>query len=127
MEIEYFYGLDKEEKQGMILLAIENGLYVNGWKLLDIFDEILSKNSNKFEICLALNDSKPVGICLFLSYGHINFFVKEEFRRMGIGKNMYEEILKNVNQSIDVNEIYGEKGCDISKEFFNSINVVIME
>lgn len=82
MSIEYFYGLNKEEKQGMILMAIEEHLYVNGWKLLDMFDEILSKNSDKFNICLAIEDGKAVGIGLYLLYGHI-FFCERRISKIG--------------------------------------------
>lgn len=55
----------------------------------------------------------------------IFFFVKEEFRRLGIGKNIYKEILKNIEQPLD--NIYAEKGCKESKKFFSNIGVIVME
>lgn len=71
-------------------IALEKGLFVAGWELEGILESITK--GAKGEVSLTYRDGKAVGVCAHLTeWTHcptVVVFVKEQYRRQGIGTEL---------------------------------------
>lgn len=128
--IEYTFGKNIPENINLIKLALQENLYIEGWTLKNILVKFLETPSKQFYICLALDNtvpenSIPVGVVVCLFYGQMMFFVKKEFRRLGIGRELYKSVVQNVKKPI--NGFYSERGTNESISFFDDMDICVME
>lgn len=115
MNLTFAYYKEGDECWPSVVKNItSNRLFVNGWRLrLD-----LSRNQVK-QAVLCMDDGKPVA-CFTIScvgkdyYG--SCFVRKAYRRQGIGKRLYLEMLKHFPPDFTVGD--GVKG---SREFWGSL------
>ena len=76
--------------------AIKHRLYVNGWSIFRILENVVQWNGvvNPPTIALAYTcDNIPVGICI-LRAGVLDTFVRKSFRKKGIGKALVNSLVK---------------------------------
>ena len=96
-------------------IAIKNRLYVAGWTLR----HSLKYCEENDLIVLAFDDSKPIAVAhQNTKPGKCSFFVRKEFRRMGIGTELVN-IIKKTSQK----EVYSVWGMHGSEDFFKKCDL----
>lgn len=94
-------------------IALQNRLYVSGWALSGYLVDIKKGKRLNTRIALAYEESKPVGVCLQMSYGLTMCFTKKAHRRQGIGKQLAKCFKSKVS--------YGTWGLDESECFWKNV------
>lgn len=106
--------------------CLDNHLYVKGWYLVKHL-EALYYFSNKdwkrlgvkrYDIVVAYYDDVPVGV-MTLSDEYFNTFIKDNFRKRGIGTALYKKMIEITDR--DYKNIPMIKGGKGSMEFFDSL------
>ena len=117
-KITYKTAKSAQEKIDFAQIALDNGLYVYGWCLQEVYSDMVQNfTNNNIEVVLAFWKDSAIACALRLPDGHTMFFVKDDFRRMGIGTQLCAEI-RDLNM-----DIWGELGIPAGKHFFESLGM----
>lgn len=99
-------------------LAIENHLYIETWTLINYLTREFSAEDDIISMCFY--DNIPIGMCIRMNYGLTMFYVKEEFRRMGIATKLLECFDRTKGQ-------FAYHGINGSEIFFERVGLVMRE
>ena len=123
--VDLSFSVFKDDEKRLKKAALEiyrAKLFVPGWSLEDTLREIASYG-DIFQSILVIgyDGNKPIAVgCLDRTFGEIDVFVLDEYRRMGIGRM----IIQQVAQDFDLSMIRCNKGVEGSLEFYASCGVV---
>ena len=124
LHLYYFKCRNKTKENAKI--AIKNHLYIDGWTLLDSLKEVLNNGKeNNYYVNIAYRDNKAVAV-IYATSTHIQIFVKREYRRRGIGKQLINRLVKYTGKK----DFKVYKGIHESTFFWNSfkkikLNIII--
>lgn len=124
LNLYYFKCRNKTTENAKI--AIKNHLYISGWTLLDSLKEVVNnKKGNSYYVNIAYRDNKPIAV-IYATSTHIQIFVKKEYRRRGIGKQLINRLIKYTGKK----DFKVYKGIHESTLFWNSfkkikLNIII--
>ena len=110
---------DDQHAQELAKLAINHHLYIDGWTLINILQDVIS-HPTRFTIAMSLVNQIPVGICVMEDFTYVSTFVLPNFRRQGIGTNLFTTL--HVDSMCEC--VIGEPQ---SRHLFEKFNVVIHE
>lgn len=106
--------------------CINEHLFVNGWELRKALDTLYlfdKKSWNEvdvepYDISVAYDNNKAIAVMVLTDYS-FNTFVKQKYRRKGIGTLLYKEITKMTKRNYTV--IPMRRGDKTSLNFFTSL------
>ena len=123
--------------QKMIDIALNEKLYIEGFDLYKVLNNLKSFKDESLKINLLYINKTPSGIALYTMYEPYNLqvFVKEHIRRNGYGKILVESLIKRLNNKeklsikvgIGIEESYEFWGNLVEKELLNKKSVSFYE
>ncbi len=108
--------LATEPPQSLAADCLDQGLYVPGWILKGVLEEICTGSS--IDIVVAYDEAAAVGV-MTLTDTQFGTFVKPEYRRKGIGSLLYREMQKYTRRKYE--NICMRIGLPGSVEFFQKL------
>lgn len=119
------YHTRKRDPEFLAYIALASKLYVrgDGWTLRGDLEQFRPKRDF---IALAKADGVPVGVCVALREGWISVYVREKFRRKGIGSELIKRTKALYSQAgNDPGELSAGDGVRGSRAFWaaNEISV----
>lgn len=96
--ITYKWSTNKDRIDIMVNLALKNKLYVSGWQMQGQYEY----PDHIYRCALAFDNNKPIGCCLYLpthSYYDLMTFVKEKYRRRGIGTTLVRLATRGIDRN----------------------------
>lgn len=116
---QYLIAKTNYQKIKFAMDCMDNSLYVNGWGFIDWLSEIIEFD-NRYEIGICFCDNLPIGCSIINPDGHIGFFVKESYRRMGIATKLCECMRSEFSEN---KYLYVALGIDGSDKFFEWVGL----
>lgn len=106
----------KLDKKAAAEAALSCHLYIEGFGLKKYLERMVKYDmDNGTKICMCFDKGTPVAICLTDKGNEIETFVKEEYRRRGIGTKMVKQLSHP--------ETKYNSGLDGSVEFYKSLGL----
>lgn len=106
-------------RMDLALLCYKHRLYVNGWHIHEqLIDNILDIKRDR--IVVAFDGEIPIGV-IFIRHHRISIYVKERYRRNGIGKALIEHAI--FKYSLDRKKLTAGEGVVGAVAFFTKMGI----
>lgn len=114
-----------ERMKALIGICVVAGLFHSGWEAIKLFMRVMQGLEDDIELVVVHGDHvlRTQGSCIAMgvvSKGHVQVFVRKNYRRLGIGSSVLR-FLQEKGARIEYS-MPGERG---SMKFWNKNNVVV--
>lgn len=101
---------DIEDSKKLACLALDNDLYVSGWRLRNTYSSI-ANGYETYNMAVLLIDDIPVASCLIGEENTFASYTKPSHRNMGFGRMLIQHLLEYFPDT--KGHVNGSKGCDV--------------